>query len=212
MPRRDEKILAVDFDGTIVDHCYPEIGGPVPGALASLRELQDAGVQIILFTMRSGETLDEAAAYLKAEGIELYGVNVNPRQGSWTASPKAYAHAYVDDAAAGTPMRAYPRMGSRPCVNWEAVMPDIKFRLGLAEERPLRRTDSPPARAVLATAPGCDEALYLNGEKVFDRPGYPVESNDMVEALGGDTVTLEMIDVNVDEFPDRIEDLPTDTG
>ena len=48
------KIIAVDFDGTIVTHMYPAIGKEVPNAIRVLKRLQEQGVLLILWTMRSG--------------------------------------------------------------------------------------------------------------------------------------------------------------
>jgi ribonucleotide monophosphatase NagD (HAD superfamily) len=76
--------IAVDFDGTIVTHSFPEIGEPVPGALDTLRELIDNGHRIILYTMRGNllkrKYLDEAVNYLDLNGIKLWAVNDNPEQ------------------------------------------------------------------------------------------------------------------------------------
>lgn len=113
-------IIGLDFDGTLVEHTYPEIRREVPLAFDYLEKLQDLGVKFVLFTMRSGKELDAAVAYIKHKGIRLFGVNTNPDQKSWTDSPKAYCHIYVDDAACGTPLM--PALGtSRPMVNWAIV-------------------------------------------------------------------------------------------
>lgn len=117
-------IVAVDFDGTIVHHAYPELGAPVSGAIEGLKELQALGVRLILWTMRSGAELDEAIAYLRGNGIELWGVNANPEQSKWTGSPKAYAAYYVDDAAIGCPLVFSG--SSRPWVDWERVMRSLR--------------------------------------------------------------------------------------
>ncbi len=45
--------IAVDFDGTIVDHQFPEIGKAVPGAFDWLKRFKEAGATLILWTMRS---------------------------------------------------------------------------------------------------------------------------------------------------------------
>ncbi len=45
--------VAIDFDGTIVEHKFPEVGKPVPGAIEWMKKWQDAGAQLILWTMRS---------------------------------------------------------------------------------------------------------------------------------------------------------------
>ena len=125
--------ICVDFDGTIVDHCFPEIGAEVPGAIHWLTRLQDQGAKLILFTMRSdtsvgGPMLSEAVAFLEDKGIKFYGINKNPDQDSWTKSPKAYADIYVDDAAFGCPL-IRPKGFRRPCVDWETVGPALLERL-----------------------------------------------------------------------------------
>lgn len=121
--------IAVDFDGTMVDHEYPEIGSPVPEALHWVKKFQEAGAQIILWTMRSGQTLDDAVKYMEASKIKLYGINRNPSQDTWTDSPKAYAHIYIDDAAFGCPLHVNPRMDGRPYVDWSIVGPKVLERL-----------------------------------------------------------------------------------
>ncbi len=50
-----KKIIAIDFDGTVVEHKYPEVGRDVPDAVRVLRMLRENDVQLILWTMRSGE-------------------------------------------------------------------------------------------------------------------------------------------------------------
>jgi ABC-type sugar transport system substrate-binding protein len=112
--------LAVDFDGTCVEHIYPETGQDVPGAVECLRKLDRAGVQIILWTMRSDQELEKAVNWFTEKGIKLFGVNNNPTQHTWTNSPKAYAHYYVDDAAIGCPLADNPS-GGRPWVDWNEV-------------------------------------------------------------------------------------------
>lgn len=116
---KDNLIIAVDFDGTIVTHEYPEIGKPVPGAIETLKELQARGDKLILWTMRSGETLDDAIRYCENNGIIFWGVNENPEQSKWTSSPKAYAHVYIDDAALNATLRDNP--GGRPFLDWFVV-------------------------------------------------------------------------------------------
>lgn len=115
--------IAIDFDGTIVTHEYPKIGSPVPLALETMRELQAKGHEIILWTMRSGEQLKEAVHYVENGGIILHGVNENPQQHTWTSSPKAYAHLYIDDAALGCPL--YIPTEGRPYVDWQAVRDNL---------------------------------------------------------------------------------------
>jgi hypothetical protein len=117
--RNGSKVVAVDFDGTIVKHAYPEIGDPIPFAEAGLLSFKEKGWKIILNTMRGGEYLTQAVDLVVSLGIELYGVNVNPTQCHWTDSTKCYAPLYIDDAALGCPL-VYPA-GERPFVDWLAV-------------------------------------------------------------------------------------------
>ena len=127
-------IIGIDFDGTLVDHRYPEIGAAVPGAVEACKALVAKGAKLVLFTMRSdggkdGDTLSDAVRWCEQQGIELYGVNRNPTQDSWTSSPKAYCHVYVDDAAFGCPLRDNPRSGGRPMVDWSRVTPTLLERM-----------------------------------------------------------------------------------
>jgi len=125
--------ICVDFDGTVVDHRYPDIGEPVPGAIPWLQKLQHLGAKIILFTMRSNRSeglnlLQDAVQFLEANGVQLFGVNRNPDQDVWTSSPKAYGQVYVDDSAFGCPL-IQPKGFGRPCVDWDIVGPQLERML-----------------------------------------------------------------------------------
>lgn len=112
-------IVAVDFDGTCVTHEYPKVGRFI-GAEGVLSELSECGARLILWTMRSGEHLQDAIAWFAERNIPLFGVNENPEQKEWTESPKAYAHLYIDDAALGAPLcDGLP--GERPYLDWDKV-------------------------------------------------------------------------------------------
>ena len=67
--------IAVDFDGTIVEHKYPAIGKELLFAFDTLKQLQKQGHQLILWTFREGKELKEAVQYCKENGIEFYAVN-----------------------------------------------------------------------------------------------------------------------------------------
>ncbi|MBQ2413551.1 MAG: hypothetical protein II315_01350 [Rikenellaceae bacterium] len=112
-------IIALDFDGTVVSHEYPHIGEDI-GAVPVLKELVAAGHKLILFTMRSGKLLNDAIAWFERNGIELYAVNENPEQKSWTSSVKVHANIYIDDCALGCPIR-YEDDIRRPFVDWKKV-------------------------------------------------------------------------------------------
>ncbi len=122
--------ICVDFDGTVVENRYPDIGKPVPGAITWLQRLQRHGAKIILFTMRSNrpdgqELLREAVLYMESNGIKLFGVNRNPDQDSWTSRPKVYGDVYVDDAAFGCPLIQVKGF-ARSCVDWKKVGPQLE--------------------------------------------------------------------------------------
>lgn len=120
---RNPLVICVDFDGTVVSHEYPCVGGDV-GAVPVLKDLVDKGCKIVLFTMRSGERLDDAVRWFVRRGIPLFGVNENPEQKTWTTSPKAYGHIYIDDAALGCPLVTSDRLAretGRPYVDWAQI-------------------------------------------------------------------------------------------
>lgn len=96
--------IAVDFDGTIVEHRYPEIGAPIPFAIETLRQLVLDGHKLILWTVREGALLDEAVQYLIDNDIDLYAVNSNYPNSSWSdkgVSRKITADVYIDDRNLG---------------------------------------------------------------------------------------------------------------
>lgn len=116
--------IAIDFDGTIVDHAYPHIGRPVPEAIDYMKKFQDLGARLILYTMRDGKFLEDAVNYCKENGVEFYAHNTNPTQKRWTSSQKVYAHIYIDDAAFGCP-KVLINTFERPCVDWRVVGPSV---------------------------------------------------------------------------------------
>lgn len=113
-------IIAVDFDGTCVEHNYPAIGMEVEGAVDVLRALNKRGHRIILNTMRSGEKLDAAVKWFRDRKVELWAVNRNPEQEEWTSSPKVYADLYIDDSALGCPIMFIDGL-RKPVVKWSKV-------------------------------------------------------------------------------------------
>lgn len=68
-------LIAVDFDGTIVEHRYPEIGPEIPFATETLRMLIRDQHNLILWTVREGQLLEDAIEWCKKRGIEFYAVN-----------------------------------------------------------------------------------------------------------------------------------------
>ena len=119
-------IIAIDFDGTCVEHEYPSVGMDVEGAVETLRALNNKGHRLILFTMRSGEKLEKAIKWFKDRDIELWAVNENPEQKQWTESPKVFADVYNDDAALGCPIMFIDGV-RRPVINWRKVREWLEY-------------------------------------------------------------------------------------
>lgn len=97
-------IIAVDFDGTIVEHKYPRIGDEIPFAIETLKKLQQENHRIILWTVREGKLLEEAVDYCAVRGLEFYAVNKDyPEE---TDRDKGYsrkikAELFIDDRNLG---------------------------------------------------------------------------------------------------------------
>jgi hydroxymethylpyrimidine pyrophosphatase-like HAD family hydrolase len=92
-------IIAVDFDGTIVEHKYPEIGKEIPYAIKTLKLFQSRGHKLILWTYRSGKDLEDAVRYCEERGLFFHAVNNNydGEEFDNTYSRKIYADIYIDD-------------------------------------------------------------------------------------------------------------------
>lgn len=67
--------IAVDFDGTIVTHEYPNIGKEIPFAIQTLKLLQKDGHKLILWSVREGKLLNEAVQWCRERGLEFYAIN-----------------------------------------------------------------------------------------------------------------------------------------
>ncbi len=97
-------ILAVDFDGTIVEDRYPEIGKPLPFAIDTLKRLNADGHRIVLWTFRHGRPLRNAVDYLESQGVQLYAVNQSfPEESEQLDgySRKIHADWFIDDRNIG---------------------------------------------------------------------------------------------------------------
>jgi len=96
-------IIAVDFDGTIVEHKYPAIGRIRPFAFETLKALQSKKHQLILWSHRSAGELEAAVVFCREQGLEFYAVNKNCPEEAWNAndSRKILADIYIDDRNLG---------------------------------------------------------------------------------------------------------------
>lgn len=98
-------IIAVDFDGTIVEHRYPKIGEERPFAIETLKMLIRDHHQLILWSVREGELLDEAVQWCRERGVEFWAVNrdypeEDPRHNQHF-SRKLKADFFIDDRNVG---------------------------------------------------------------------------------------------------------------
>lgn len=98
-------IIAVDFDGTIVRHRYPEIGSEVPFATQTLKMLIDEGHQLILWSVREGQLLQDAVDWCRKRGVEFYAVNKDYPEEDTSLnrhfSRKLKADIWIDDRNVG---------------------------------------------------------------------------------------------------------------
>ncbi|MDB2385637.1 hydrolase [Polaribacter sp.] len=96
-------IIAVDFDGTIVEDAYPKIGKPMVLAFETMKRLQAQGHRLILWTYRSGKKLEEAVEYCKKNGVEFYAINKSFPEEFYNEkdSRKINADYFIDDRNIG---------------------------------------------------------------------------------------------------------------
>ena len=103
MITKDKLIIAVDFDGTIVEDAYPGIGEARIFAFETLTRLQQDGHRLILWTYRCNKRLDEAVDFCKQNGIEFYAVNKSfpEEEFNGDVSRKIMADLFIDDRNIG---------------------------------------------------------------------------------------------------------------
>lgn len=98
-------IIAIDFDGTICQNEYPDIGDPMPLAIESIKKLKERGHDLILWTCRQGDLLDNAVRWCEEHGIPFDLVNEhepnNLRAFDGVAGNKVFANIYIDDRNLG---------------------------------------------------------------------------------------------------------------
>jgi hydroxymethylpyrimidine pyrophosphatase-like HAD family hydrolase len=100
---KESLLIAVDFDGTIVEDAYPKIGSPKIFAFETLKRLEQDGHRLILWTYRSGKKLEEAVAFCKENGIDFYAVNNSYPEEVFdgSVSRKINADYFIDDRNIG---------------------------------------------------------------------------------------------------------------
>lgn len=98
-------IIAIDFDGTIVEDEYPKIGKEKPFATQTLRMLIEDGHRLVLWTVRHDSDLDAAVQWCHERGVDFYSVNKDyPEEtfdGNDYFSRKIKADIFIDDRNIG---------------------------------------------------------------------------------------------------------------
>ena len=97
-----QKIIAVDFDGTLCTNAYPRIGYPIFYVMDYVKKRQAAGDILILWTCRTGKDLDDAVRWCAARGLRFDYVNENAKENTaeyQNDCRKVFADVYIDDKA-----------------------------------------------------------------------------------------------------------------
>lgn len=140
--------IAVDFDGTIVEHKYPAIGREIPFAIETLKKLRNEHHKLILWTVREGRLLDEALAFCRKRGLEFYAVNRDypeeEKERNNHYSRKLKADIFIDDR----------NLGGLP--DWGTIYEMVRNRLTFADL--LRRAGDDPVTE--APRPGLLSRLF----------------------------------------------------
>ena len=131
-------IIAVDFDGTIVEHRYPSIGREIPFAIETLKKLAKDGHRLILWTVREGKLLEDAVTFCRERGLEFYAVNRDypeeEKNKNDHFSRKLKADVWIDDRNVG----GLPDWGTiYEMIHDNLTYEDIMNRYNEEEEDPL---------------------------------------------------------------------------
>ena len=118
--------LAIDFDGTLCLHRYPNIGEPLVEGIEWLKQLRSRGAKLFLDTMRSGKELEEAINWCKSYGLEFDSIGPEASQMRWTSSPKCHADYGIDDRSNLDVL--YDDL-NRAYINWDSLIPKFENRL-----------------------------------------------------------------------------------
>lgn len=97
---KSSRIIAVDFDGTLCENKWPQIGAPNVDLILYLLERKLQGSKLILWTCRTGAKLDKAVYWCAQCGLLFDAVNENLPETIRRfdgESRKIFAHEYIDD-------------------------------------------------------------------------------------------------------------------
>ena len=93
----DHEFLAVDFDGTIVGHEFPDIGAPIQATIDFMNEFWKKSIwnRIIIWSCRSGEYEHLMREWLIKNRVPFDWINKNPIVD--LGGNKIFANQYLDD-------------------------------------------------------------------------------------------------------------------
>lgn len=97
-------IIAIDFDGTLVEDAFPRIGEAYEDMVDAVRKLKHTDHELILWTSRVEERRTEAVRWCIDHGLRFTSVNSNTPSNlsTYGTDPrKVYADVYIDDRALG---------------------------------------------------------------------------------------------------------------
>lgn len=101
-------IIAVDFDGVLCDHQFPNIGAPKYEVISLVRQLIDLKQEVVLWTSRTDAELQNAVDWCDNYGLHFCAVNENApsniakyREKYPNGTRKVFADVYVDDHSLG---------------------------------------------------------------------------------------------------------------
>lgn len=106
-------IIAVDFDGTLFEDDYPNVGRPIWNTINFCKKAQQNGDILILWTCRADQDLIEAIEACANVGLKLDYINENSKEhiamfGS-RESRKIYADLYIDDKSVNLTKNSFRR-------------------------------------------------------------------------------------------------------
>ncbi|MFM1947734.1 MAG: hypothetical protein RL207_2017 [Bacteroidota bacterium] len=118
--------IYLDFDGTVVEHYFPEIGAENPHAIKVIARLQAAGHEVVLNTYRADidmQHVQEALDFIHSfdeikQPIEKFlPQKLEPRSFDLEVA-KESNQLYIDDISAGIPMRRNIALEHGMMVDW----------------------------------------------------------------------------------------------
>ncbi len=137
-------IIAVDFDGTIVEHKYPAIGEEIPFAVETLKMLQKDHHRLILWSVREGQLLDEALQWCHERGLDFYAANRDYPEETTENNPhfsrKLKVDVFIDDRnLGGLPDwgTIYNMISHRK--QWHHIMEEVESQAMNKQQEPPKR-------------------------------------------------------------------------